>query len=223
MGGLVEKKGVLCTCLRVCASVVDWAAARAGLRRTHTHTHSRTHARARAHAHAQERTRTLVDYVDCLAVISKGDDATLRPAAIVDLEVDDATHKLIEDLGTATLLAALGLRRTVGSIDVIPPPMSLLLAAFNRPHRPNTSTKLTGSSQTDSSYEGPLHTQQTPAHAHTHSRANTHTRSHTRTHARTHTYSRRQSSVETCPPERQRGLVGGGWWGTGGWWGEGCV
>jgi hypothetical protein len=57
---------------------------------------------------------------------------------------DEMKHFIIDilkELGIRGILDTLGIRQTVGSIEVFPPPMELLLNAFVKPHHP--SSKLT--------------------------------------------------------------------------------
>ena len=45
--------------------------------------------------------------------------------------------EILENLGLRGILDLLGMKQTVGSVDMFPPPLSMLLESFKRKHKPN--------------------------------------------------------------------------------------
>ena len=56
-----------------------------------------------------------------------------------DEEKTSQLTSVVEILGARGLLALLNIRHTQGSIDSFPPPMSTLVASFNKKHKPNAN------------------------------------------------------------------------------------
>ncbi|CAI8054272.1 hypothetical protein GBAR_LOCUS29642 [Geodia barretti] len=52
-------------------------------------------------------------------------------------EKQSALLKLLKSLGYRGVSDLIGVRRTVGSCDCLPPPIGVLMATFNSPHSPN--------------------------------------------------------------------------------------
>ena len=51
---------------------------------------------------------------------------------------------LLQNIGLRGVLDLLGVRCTVGSHDILPPPKETLLESFNRPHHPSAKLSVGG-------------------------------------------------------------------------------